>query len=50
MMATEFDSLYFLYLIEINHLYNYVNPFAAGNLLFWQSLRISECILDTIVF
>ena len=23
MMATEFDNLYFLYLIEINHLYDY---------------------------
>ena len=27
-----------------------VNPCTVGNLLFWQSLRISECILDTIVF
>ena len=27
-----------------------VNHFAVGNLLFWQSLRISECIPDTIVF
>ena len=26
-----------------------VNPCTAGNLLFWQRLRSSECILDTIV-
>ena len=27
-----------------------VNHFAVGNLLFGQSLRFTECILDTIVF
>ena len=27
-----------------------INHFAVGNLLFGQSLRFTECILDTIVF
>ena len=31
-----------LHYIEVNHC-------TVGNLLFWQSLRISECIPDTIV-
>ena len=37
------------YIAEYGY-YHTVNHFAVGNLLFWQSLRISECIPDTIVF
>ena len=38
------DSLIIMFFIFI------VNHCTVGNLLFWQSLRISECIPDTIVF